>query len=89
MNIVMLEPLGVSEELLRKKAAPLERAGHTVTLCTEKLSEEEKLRRAAEADVFIIANGKLPRAVIDAAPKLKMISVGFTGVDFPSTACPN
>ena len=81
MNIVMLEPLGVSEDLLRKKAAPLERAGHTVTLCTEKLTEEEKLRRAAEADVFIIANGRLPEEIIAAAPHLKMISVGFTGID--------
>ena len=81
MNIVMLEPLGVPEELLRQKAAPLERAGHTVTLCTEKLTEEEKLRRAAGADVFIIANGKLTEKVIAAAPDLKMISVGFTGID--------
>ena len=81
MNIVMLEPLGVPEELLRQKAAPLERAGHTVTICTEKLTEEEKLRRAAGADVFIIANGKLTEKVIAAAPDLKMISVGFTGID--------
>ena len=81
MKIVMLEPLGVPEEILRAKAAPLERAGHTVALCTKKMTEEEKLRAAQGADVFIIANGKLPAAVIDAAPELKMISVGFTGID--------
>ena len=81
MKILMLEPLGVSEETLRAHAAPLEQAGHQVVLCTRKLTEEEKLARAPEADAFIIANGKLDPALVEAAPKLKMISVGFTGID--------
>ncbi|MBR6209500.1 MAG: hydroxyacid dehydrogenase [Oscillospiraceae bacterium] len=81
MKIVMLESLNVPEEVLRNHAAPLERAGHEVILCTQKLSEEEKLSRAAGAEAFIIANGKLSPELIQAAPELKLISVGFTGVD--------
>ncbi len=81
MKIVMLEPLGVSEEVLRAHAAPLEQAGHEVVLCTRKLTEEEKRQRAAQADVFIIANGRLAPELVEAAEKLKMISVGFTGID--------
>lgn len=81
MKIAMLEPLAVSEEVLRAHAAPLEQAGHEVVLCTRKLSEEEKRERALDADVLIIANGKLSPELVKAARRLKMISVGFTGID--------
>ncbi len=81
MKIVMLEPLGVSEEIVMNRAQGLIDAGHEFVFCGQKLTEEEKIARAADADVFIITNGKLSAEVINAASHLKMISVGFTGID--------
>ncbi len=81
MKIVMLEPLGVTEELLDEKMAPFTSAGHEFVFCGEKISDEEKKERAKDADIFVIANSPLTADIINAAPDLKMISVGFTGVD--------
>lgn len=81
MNIVMLEPLGVSEQTLRDCAKNLTDAGHSLETCTAPLSREEKLSRAARADALVIANGKLDAELIAAAKDLRFLSVGFTGVD--------
>ena len=81
MNIVMLEPLGVKPEALEAAFAPFKDAGHAVTLCTAKLTEEEKIARAKDADIFVIANSPLTAAVINAAENLKMVCVAFTGID--------
>lgn len=82
MKIVMLEPLGVAEEVVMGMAKPLMEAGHEFVFCGAPLkSEEEKVERAKDADVFIIANSPLTAPIINAAEHLKMISVGFTGVD--------
>ena len=81
MKIVMLEPLGVAENVLMKAARPLTEAGHEFVPCFEKLSDEEKKERAKDADVFVIANSPLSGEIINAAENLKMISVGFTGID--------
>jgi D-3-phosphoglycerate dehydrogenase len=81
MKIVMLEPLGVKEEVVMAQAQKFVDAGHEFVFCGAKLTEEEKIERAKDADVFIIANSKLSADVINAAEHLKMISVGFTGID--------
>lgn len=81
MKIVMLEPLGVSEALIREKIQPVTAAGHEFVFCGEKLTDAQKLEAAKDADIFIIANSPLTADVINAAPNLKLISVGFTGVD--------
>lgn len=81
MKIVMLEPLGVSSDVLKEAARPLTDAGHEFVPCTQKLTDNEKKERAEDADVFIIANSPLSADIINAAENLKMISVGFTGVD--------
>lgn len=81
MKIVMLEPLGVSEALIREKIQPVTAAGHEFVFCGEKLTDAQKLEAAKDADIFIIANSPLMADVINAAPNLKLISVGFTGVD--------
>ena len=77
----MLEPLGVSEALIREKIQPVTAAGHEFVFCGEKLTDAQKLEAAKDADIFIIANSPLTADVINAAPNLKLISVGFTGVD--------
>ncbi len=81
MKIVMLEPLGVKEELIKQKSKVFTDAGHEFIYCEKKLTQQEKLDAAKDADIFIIANSPLTADVINAAPELKMISVGFTGVD--------
>lgn len=82
MRIVMLEPLGVSEETVMSLAKPLMDQGHEFMFCGSKIdSEEEKIKRASSADILIIANSPLSGKVIRSAKNLKMISVAFTGVD--------
>lgn len=81
MNIVMLEPLGVKPEALEAAFAPFVAAGHTVELCTAKITEEEKIARAKDADIFVIANSPLSADVINAAEHLQMVCVAFTGID--------
>ena len=82
MRIVMLEPLAVTETEFMAKARGLTAQGHEVVFCgTKPASEEEQIRLAKDADVLIIANSPLTGRVLQAAQKLKMLSVGFTGVD--------
>lgn len=81
MKIKMLEPLGVKEEKVILAAKKITDAGHEFVFCDRPLTKEEKIERAKDADVLIIANSPLTADIIDAAENLKMISVGFTGVD--------
>lgn len=82
MKIVMLEPLGVSESRTMAAAKPLLEKGHDLVYCGEPIeSVEAKIERAKGAEAIIIANGKLEPEVIEGLPELKLISVGFTGID--------
>ena len=82
MRIVMLEPLGIPEEQVMSLAKPLTELGHEFEICTSKITDEKELfERASGAEVLIIANSPLSGDVIRSAPKLRMISVAFTGVD--------
>ena len=82
MKIVVLEPLGISSDNLKKLADGLESQGHIVEAYdTLASSSEEMIRRTGDADVLVIANHKLPGEVITAAPNLKYISVAFVGID--------
>ena len=88
MKIVMLEPIAVTEEMLGQLATSLEAAGHVVELCTSPLSPEEKVARAKDADVLIIANTPLSAEFLNSCEKVRLISVAFTGVDhLPKDAC--
>lgn len=87
MNIVILEPLGVSDSLLENLSRPLKEQGHSLTAYTTRpANEAEQTARAKEADVLIIANQPLGRAVLEKCPHVKLISVAFTGVDHLDTA---
>ena len=82
MKILMLEPLGVSEEVVMAAAQPLVEAGHEFVFCgSPYANEEEKIAAVKDVDVLIIANSPLSAQVIQAAEKLQLVSVGFTGVD--------
>ena len=81
MKITMLEPLGVSPELIGELSLHLTQAGHQFVPCTSPISRQEKLERAKGSDVFIIANSPLDGEIIRAAENLRIVSVGFAGVD--------
>ncbi len=88
MKIVMLEPLSVPENVINDFGKKYTEEGHEFVPCHAPLTDEEKLVTAKDADILIIANGLLKEEVLQQAPNLKLISVGFTGVDhIPADHC--
>ncbi len=82
MKIVMLEPLGVSTEVLDRLSQRLRSEKHEfIAYDTVTKDPEELKKRASGADVLIIANNPLPGEVIRSVESLKFISVAFTGID--------
>lgn len=82
MKITILEPLAVEEDLLRDMGKFLTDQGHELVVY-DSIAEGkgETIERVRDTDILIIANSLLTREVIEAADKLKMIAVAFTGVD--------
>ncbi len=81
MKIVMLEPLMVSEVYINEISNNLIESGHEFIPCFKKLTHAERLEAAENADILIVANSILEEEVLEVAPNLKLISVGFTGID--------
>ena len=82
MKIVMLEPLGISENNLKNYKKKLEKLGHEFIYYESRVEEDyEIIKRAQDADIIIITNLPLSKNVIEACSNLKFISVAFTGVD--------
>ena len=80
MKIVLLESLKISPEKLEELVRPFLQAGHT--FCAyERSSEAEQVQQAKDADVIIIGNMPLKEDVLSQCFSLKMIDVGFTGLD--------
>ena len=82
MKIVMLEPIGISENNLKNYKKKLENLGHEFIYYENRVEEDyEIIKRAQDADIIIITNLPLSKNVIEACSNLKFISVAFTGVD--------
>lgn len=82
MKIVVMEPLGVALEKINALAAALQATGHEFVYYTSKETQQDKLlARVQDADIIMLANQPLSAEIINACPKLKMLSVAFTGVD--------
>lgn len=81
MKIVLLESLGVKEEVLNRYAKALEEKGHEFQAYARDMDPEVQIGRAKDADVIMIANMPLKGEVIRACEQLKFIDVAFTGVD--------
>lgn len=81
MKIVLLESLGIKEELLASYARELRACGHEFEAYQRDASEEVQIDRAKDADVIMLANMPLSGRVIRACNKLKYIDIAFTGVD--------
>ena len=77
MNIVLLESLGVPEEVLNTCAKPLVDAGHTFKAYPKNTDPKVQIERAKDADVIMIANMPLSGEVISACPNgLKVLGAG-------------
>lgn len=81
MKIVLLESLGVSQNLLDQLAEPLRQAGHSFESFERSDDPQEQIRQAKDADIVVIANMPLRGDVIRSCPKLKFLDIAFTGVD--------
>ena len=82
MNIVFIEPLGLCECKLNAAVTTLKKQGHTITFFADRNENEEVLiERAKEAEVVVISNIPLRKRFFENCPRLKMLSVAFTGVD--------
>ena len=81
MNIVLLESLGISPELLDQYAKKLEQQGHRFAAYERDTDPAVQIECARDADILMIANMPLSGQVIRACKNLKFIDVAFTGVD--------
>lgn len=82
MNIVCVESLGISRERFESLKAHYTAMGHDFTYYMDRQEDEATLAdRMREADVAVISNIKLPAAVLAQCPKLRYLSVAFTGLD--------
>ncbi|KAH0790624.1 hydroxyacid dehydrogenase [Histomonas meleagridis] len=81
MKIVLLEGLGVSDEVIAKHANKLKEMGHSFVAYPKDTNPSVQIERVRDADVIMLANMPLPQAVLDAATNVKFINVAFTGVD--------
>ncbi len=82
MKIVLMEPLSISQGKLEELSHFLTEAGHSFTAYDDRAKTDDELAaRIGDADILLLANQPLREAVLCRCPNLKMISVGFTGVD--------
>lgn len=89
MKISLLEPIGVSKEVLDELSKGLIERGHEFTFYDTKTTDMDELKKRSEGcDIVMIANNPYPTEVVESADALKMISVAFTGIDHIGTkAC--
>lgn len=81
MKIVLLESLGISDDVLQSYVQPLIREGHTFDAYERNDDPHVQIDRAKDADIIMLANMPLSEEVISACNNLKFIDVAFTGVD--------
>ena len=82
MNITCVEPLGICEEQFRKTQSAFAAEGHNFNYFMDRREDEATLaERMKDSEIAIISNIKLGSAVLAQCPKLKMLSVAFTGLD--------
>lgn len=81
MKTVILESLGIDNEKLNQITKPLIDCGHELVMYEDKVNEDVLRARVKDAEILVLANMPLSGKVIEAAEKLKFISVAFTGYD--------
>lgn len=83
MKIAVLEPLGVSDEMLRSLFAEEIGAADVeiVTYPDRREDEASLIERSADADIVVVSNIAYPASVMEKNPNLKYVCVAFTGYD--------
>lgn len=82
MEIVIIEPLGITDDALTTLALLLRADGHKVIAYDHRENDKKKLvERVVNADVIMLANQPLDGEVIGQCKNLKLIDIAFTGVD--------
>ena len=82
MKIVLVEPLGISSELLEKYAGEIRGLGHEfVSYAARPADTAELCARVEGADAVMVANLPFPKEAVGASGNLKYIDIAFTGVD--------
>lgn len=89
MKISLLEPIGVSADVIKELSQGIIDRGHEfVSYDTKTTDPKELVRRSAGSDIVMIANNPYPEEVVKSTDVLKMLSVAFTGIDHIATqAC--
>ena len=82
MKITCVEPLGISLEHFEELKKEFATKGHVFNYYMDRKEDPATLaERMRDADVVVISNIKLPSTVLQQCPKLKYLSVAFTGLD--------
>lgn len=81
MKIVLLEPLGIPDQVLVDKVTAVCGDNEIVYYNTRKEDVETLIERSRDADAVVLSNFKYPREVMEKCPNLKYICVAFTGFD--------
>lgn len=82
MNIVCVEPLGISREHFEILKQEFSVQGHSFSYYMNRNEDAAVLvERMRDAHVAVISNIKLPAEVLQQCPNLKYLSVAFTGLD--------
>ena len=82
MRIIQLEPIGIRKDFKESVCHEFREKGHEIVFHeTKPETEDEKIQRAQDAEVLIVSNLPLSRAILSKCKNLKMISVAFAGVD--------
>lgn len=82
MNIVLIEPLGINNEILKKFKDKLHKLGHSFTNYDNKpQTEQELINRIKDQDIIMLANTPISKEVLITNKNIKYIAVAFTGLD--------
>ncbi|MBS6366168.1 MAG: molybdopterin-dependent oxidoreductase [Clostridiales bacterium] len=82
LKITFLEPLGLSAEALRQRAAQALKGQAEITCFADRTTDLPTLiERARGSDILVLSNLPCPRALLEACPNLKLVCVAFTGTD--------
>lgn len=81
MKIVLMEDLGISQEILGGYLRKIRQAGHEMAVYDRNTDTAAQSALAKDADALILANMPLCEEAVRNSSTLKFIDVAFTGVD--------
>lgn len=82
MNIVTVEPLGISQQDFEALKKEFQSQGHDFHYYLDRNENPtELISRMKDAHIVVISNIKLPAQVMQECPNLQLLSVAFTGLD--------